>query len=40
MARPDEDIESLITRADDALYQAKRNGRNQTIPALSDAESA
>ena len=40
LARPDEDIESLITRADDALYQAKRNGRNQTMPVLDDAASA
>jgi diguanylate cyclase len=28
-AQPDDTPESLLTRADDALYQAKRNGRNQ-----------
>lgn len=28
-AQPDDNLESLLTRADDALYQAKRNGRNQ-----------
>jgi diguanylate cyclase len=26
---PGDNLESLVTRADDALYQAKRNGRNQ-----------
>ena len=31
------DLESLITRADDALYQAKRNGRNQIHPPVSEA---
>ena len=29
LAKPDDTLESLLTRADDALYQAKRNGRNQ-----------
>jgi diguanylate cyclase len=28
-AQPGDTPESLLTRADDALYQAKRNGRNQ-----------
>ncbi len=30
LAAPEDTVESLLTRADDALYQAKRNGRNQT----------
>jgi diguanylate cyclase len=29
LAKTDDNLESLLTRADDALYQAKRNGRNQ-----------
>lgn len=29
LAEPGENLESLLTRADDALYQAKRNGRNR-----------
>ncbi len=29
LARTSDNLESLLTRADDALYQAKRNGRNQ-----------
>ena len=40
MVRPDDDLESFITRADDALYRAKRNGRNQTLPDLSEAATA
>ncbi|MNF02962.1 diguanylate cyclase [compost metagenome] len=28
-AKTGDTLESLLTRADDALYQAKRNGRNQ-----------
>jgi diguanylate cyclase (GGDEF)-like protein len=26
----DDDLDTLLARADSALYQAKRNGRNQT----------
>ncbi|MBM7059753.1 GGDEF domain-containing protein [Pseudomonas sp. UL073] len=33
MAQPGDNLESLLTRADDALYQAKRNGRNQVFLA-------
>ncbi|MBD9482092.1 GGDEF domain-containing protein [Pseudomonas sp. PDM14] len=33
LAQAGDDFESLLTRADDALYQAKRNGRNQIHPA-------
>lgn len=29
LAKTGDNLESLLTRADDALYQAKRNGRNQ-----------
>ncbi|WP_447590031.1 GGDEF domain-containing protein [Aquipseudomonas campi] len=32
LAHPEDTFESLLTRADDALYQAKRNGRNQIHP--------
>lgn len=32
LAETGDTFESLVTRADDALYQAKRNGRNQTHP--------
>jgi diguanylate cyclase len=34
LARNDDTMESLLTRADDALYQAKRDGRNQVSPIL------
>lgn len=37
MAQAGDDVEALITRADDALYQAKHAGRNQTYPAAGDA---
>ncbi|MNT97687.1 putative diguanylate cyclase YdaM [compost metagenome] len=30
-AQPGDNLESLLTRADDGLYQAKRNGRNQVF---------
>ena len=33
LAEPGDTFDSLVTRADDALYQAKRNGRNQIHPA-------
>lgn len=37
LARDDDTMESLLTRADDALYQAKRDGRNQVSPILGGA---
>lgn len=33
LAQEGDNLESLLTRADDALYQAKRNGRNQVFLA-------
>ena len=32
LAKPGDNLESLLTRADDALYQAKHSGRNQVHP--------
>lgn len=36
LATSDDTPESLLTRADDALYEAKRNGRNQVHPAAPE----
>ncbi|WP_437881560.1 GGDEF domain-containing protein [Pseudomonas sp. LRF_L74] len=36
LASADDTFDSLLTRADDALYQAKRNGRNQIHPSLPE----
>nr|WP_024307257.1 GGDEF domain-containing protein [Pseudomonas sp. P818] len=36
MAETGDSFESLLTRADDALYQAKRSGRNQVHPLHSE----
>ncbi|MBS7663317.1 diguanylate cyclase [Pseudomonas lalucatii] len=38
LAEAGDTVESLLTRADDALYQAKRNGRNQARPSPTKAE--
>lgn len=37
LAEPGDTVESLLTRADDALYQAKRGGRNQVHPTAGSA---
>ncbi|MGP0172169.1 GGDEF domain-containing protein [Pseudomonas sp. NCHU5208] len=36
LAMAGDGLESLLTRADDALYQAKRNGRNQVHPNIDE----
>ncbi|WPC03917.1 diguanylate cyclase [Pseudomonas benzenivorans] len=38
LAEAGDNVENLLTRADDALYQAKRNGRNQARPCPTQAE--
>ncbi|MDE1145445.1 MAG: diguanylate cyclase [Azospirillaceae bacterium] len=37
---PDETLESLLARADGALYQAKKGGRNRTVLAYQELERA
>ncbi|SED91544.1 diguanylate cyclase (GGDEF) domain-containing protein [Pseudomonas anguilliseptica] len=36
LAEQGDTLETLLTRADDALYQAKRDGRNQVSPTPSE----
>lgn len=36
LAEPGDTLETLLTRADDALYRAKRNGRNQVHPTAAE----